>query len=626
MSASPPTNPAAASKLEVRLLYLEDQRPEEERTLEALARRGIEPHADIVHDLQAFETRLGAGEYEVILAAGTDALAALGLLRKLRKLLPFILISGDPDEEAAVDALRKGATDLVDRDRLARLAPAVCRALEEKMLRDARTQAEAALRSANQVLTALIRCAPLPIGVIDRAGTVNVWNPAAEEVLGWKKEEVLSRRLNDVLGPDEALTAALLRSPDQGGLRGAELRQRRRDGATLDLRVFSAPLRDEDNRRQGIIGMFTDVTEMNLILEAYRESRERFQSAFLYAPNGMALTDLEGRFLRVNPAFSRMFGYGEAELRSMTWTDLVHPDDRAAPHAPEEAAAQREIRMLCRSGCVLHVLWSMSAVRDAAAAPLYNISQLIDFTRIRKADEKARQYAADLERSNSDLQHFAYVASHDLQEPLRMIRGFLELLAKRYRGQLDESADEYIGYAVDGAVRMQNLIRGLLAYSRVGTQGKSFAPVKLEDTLAQALLNLQLSLAESGAEVSHGELPVVRGDDTQLAQLFQNLVGNAIKFRSENPPQITIAAADKRDVWEIAVADNGIGFNPEHANRIFQMFQRLHGPTRYPGTGIGLALCKRIVERHGGCIWVKSEPAKGSTFCFTLPKEAAPNG
>jgi signal transduction histidine kinase len=225
----------------------------------------------------------------------------------------------------------------------------------------------------------------------------------------------------------------------------------------------------------------------------------------------------------------------------------------------------------------------------------------------------------ELERSNSELQQFAYVASHDLQEPLRMISSYVQLLERRYKDKLDDDADEFISYAVDGAKRMQGLITDLLQLSRLGTRETSLAAVDCEAVLDQALANLQASIAECCAQVTHGPLPTVRADSTQLIQLFQNLVGNALKFRGTETQNIHVSAEPKNGKWLFSVRDNGIGINPEHSDRIFGIFQRLHGRGEYPGTGIGLAICKKIVEGHGGQIWVDSEPGKGATFFFTLP-------
>lgn len=200
-----------------------------------------------------------------------------------------------------------------------------------------------------------------------------------------------------------------------------------------------------------------------------------------------------------------------------------------------------------------------------------------------------------------------------------MVASYVQLLARRYEGQLDERADQYIGFAVDGALRMQSLINDLLAYSRVGTQGREFATVDLENVLRTTLQNLQVTLTESGATVTHDPLPEVWGDEAQLVQLFQNLIGNAIKFRRDEPPRAQVSVAREGDLWRICVADNGIGIESQYLERIFAIFQRLHGRRLYPGTGIGLAICRRIVERHGGRITAASEPGQGSTFCLTLP-------
>jgi light-regulated signal transduction histidine kinase (bacteriophytochrome) len=231
------------------------------------------------------------------------------------------------------------------------------------------------------------------------------------------------------------------------------------------------------------------------------------------------------------------------------------------------------------------------------------------------------ELAQELARSNADLEHFAYAASHDLQEPLRMVSSYVQLLARRYQGELDADADEFIAFAVDGAKRMQLLINDLLAYSRVGTRGKEFGPTDCEVVLQQALANLRVAIKENAAVVTHGPLPTLKADDSQLVQLLQNLIGNAIKFRNENAPEIHISAdcVDDESNWLFSVRDNGIGIAPQYAERIFVIFQRLHTREEHPGTGIGLAICKKIVERHGGRIWVESEPGKGSKFCFTLP-------
>jgi light-regulated signal transduction histidine kinase (bacteriophytochrome) len=251
----------------------------------------------------------------------------------------------------------------------------------------------------------------------------------------------------------------------------------------------------------------------------------------------------------------------------------------------------------------------LSALGSQAATAIHN-AQL---------HEQIQAQAAKLSRSNAELEQFAYVASHDLQEPLRMVRGYTSLLARRYQGKLDKQADEFIAYATDGANRMQGLIQDLLSYSRVGTKSKQFARIDCEAVIAQTLTALQVAIQESGARVMRDQLPIVMGDETQLGQLFQNLIGNALKYRNSRAPEVHISCAQKAGEWVFAVKDNGIGIDPQYHERIFLIFQRLHGKAEYPGTGIGLAVCKKIVERHGGKIWVESELGRGATFIFALP-------
>jgi signal transduction histidine kinase len=245
---------------------------------------------------------------------------------------------------------------------------------------------------------------------------------------------------------------------------------------------------------------------------------------------------------------------------------------------------------------------------------------------LKKLNEELEQRVADrtldLKRSNEDLEQFAYVASHDLQEPLRMVTNYLQLLQERYKGRLDQNADDFIGFAREGAERMQVLITDLLQYSRVGTKPKEFRPAETDKVLKDSLSNLKVAIDETRAKITHDPLPIVVGDPIQLTQLFQNLIGNAIKFHGEQPPAIHVSAAQKDGVWEFSVRDNGIGIAAKDFERIFIIFQRLHARKKYAGTGIGLAVCKKIVERHGGRIWVASEPGKGTTFYFSIPAKA----
>ncbi len=246
---------------------------------------------------------------------------------------------------------------------------------------------------------------------------------------------------------------------------------------------------------------------------------------------------------------------------------------------------------------------------------------LLRNSELAQAREAIEEKAQELTRSNDELEQFAYVVSHDLQEPLRMVESYLRLIEKRYAGKLDEAGHEFIAFAVDGAKRMQTLIHDLITYSRVGTRGKAFSATDLESVLADALANLKIALEECGGKVTHDALPSLSADPTQLLQLFQNLIGNAIKFRrADTSPAIHVSAEKQGAKWLFGIRDNGIGIDPQFFDRIFVVFQRLHERHDYPGTGIGLAVCKKIVERHGGRIWVESKPGEGTTFFFTIPE------
>ncbi len=327
----------------------------------------------------------------------------------------------------------------------------------------------------------------------------------------------------------------------------------------------------------------------------------------------------------------RAHGFEPAQAIIMTDTGKTFMDHARATvaamenHVAQQMALRQATAKRTRDLAVLIGLASGALTIIVCMSFAYMMRRLL-----RDEAQAARllfQRTEELARSNHDLEQFAYVASHDLQEPLRAVAGPLQLLQRRYEGQLDARADEFIGHAVDGATRMQTLIDDLLSYSRVGRLDDPRAPVQSAHALELALKNLSLVIQESGAEVTHDGLPVVLGISTQLALLFQNLVANAIKFRrTDRPPRIHIRAERAGDEWRFSVADNGIGIAEQYFERIFVIFQRLHTRRDYPGTGLGLALCKRIVEHHGGKIWLQSTPGEGTTFFFTLPRAAGAVG
>jgi len=370
-----------------------------------------------------------------------------------------------------------------------------------------------------------------------------------------------------------------------------------------------------------LVKMRQRVAELEVLEVELKQSEELFRMLFYSSPIGIYIVQ-KGHFRLVGHQLAEITGYSEDELIGTPSLNLVLTEDRnavrenAVKMLKGERSLAYEFRMVTKRA---ESKWVMETV-----APVFyqqkraTLGNLMDITKRKQAEEKLQQITAEMQRSNTELEQFAYVISHDLQEPLRMVSSYTQLLAKRYHSKLDADADEFIAYAVDGAKRMQALLNDLLDFSRVGTSGKPFNLTNCEDILKQAMDNLQITIEESGALVSHDPLSIIMADEGQLVQLFQNLIGNAIKFRGQEPPRLHVSAYRRHNVWVFSVRDNGIGIEPQHAQKIFEIFRRLHTKEEYPGTGMGLAICKKIVERHGGHIWVQSQPGEGSTFYFTI--------
>jgi PAS domain S-box-containing protein len=343
--------------------------------------------------------------------------------------------------------------------------------------------------------------------------------------------------------------------------------------------------------------------------------------------DGIISIDELGNVQSFNQAAERIFGYKPAQVIGQN-VKLLMPEPYHSEHdgylgnylrtgVAKIIGIGREVTGRRSDGTTFPMELAVSAFNFGSARYFTGIVR--EISERKRAELELREAFEELSRSNLDLEQFAYVASHDLQEPLRAVTGCVQVLQKRYQGQLDQRADELIAHAVDGVARMQTLIEDLLTYSRVGTRGQAFEACDCNLIVATTLDNLAAAIEESGAAITSGDLPVVQGDAGQLAQLFQNLIGNAIKFRGPEPPRVQVRAEQVGAAWRFSVEDNGIGMAPEYFERIFIIFQRLHTRTEYPGTGLGLAISKKIVERHGGQISVESEPGRGTTFYFTIP-------
>ena len=401
-------------------------------------------------------------------------------------------------------------------------------------------------------------------------------------------------------------------------------------GGEFDVEANTEILLDSAGMSAGLVITARDVTERKLMQEALRLSEEKLRTMFESMRDGIVLTDVAGIIIEVNEAAIRMHGHTDkSAMVGRHGIELVaeRDHDRVLESAAKQTKGESpkelsETHTLVRAdGTEFESESSRSVLRDSAGKVVGFIAAERDVTERKLMQEKLQNALEELKRSNTELQQFAYVASHDMQEPLRMVSSYLTLLARRYKGKLESDGDEFIEFAVDGANRMQGLIEALLLYSRVNTRGQPPEPTECEDVLKQTLNNLQVAIEEKDAEVTHDPLPGIMADRIQMVQLFQNLIGNGIKFQAEGQrPHVHVSAEDAEDDWLFSFRDNGIGIDPQFNERIFTIFQRLQARGEYPGTGIGLSVCKRIVERHGGRIWVESEAGKGATFKFTLPK------
>jgi PAS domain S-box-containing protein len=364
------------------------------------------------------------------------------------------------------------------------------------------------------------------------------------------------------------------------------------------------------------------------LLRQAEAAEAKFRGLLESAPDSVVIVGSAGRIEIVNRQTELLFGYARAEMLGQP-VELLMPvrfqrhherqrDEFIGDPHTRPMGVGLELYGRRKDGTEFPVEISLSPMRTDGQLLITAIVR--DTTERKASEEQLKATAADLARSNAELEQFAYVASHDLQEPLRMVASYTQLLKRRYHGQLDSDADEFIEFAVDGARRMQDLINDLLAYSRVGTRALQFAPTDTGQLVDQVTADLAAAIADSGGRIEHADLPVVLADATQLRQLFQNLLANAIKFHGERTPAVHITAQLDGNMWTFAVRDNGIGIEPQYLDRVFVLFQRLHTRAEYPGTGIGLSICKKIVERHGGRIWIESVPGEGTTFRFTLPK------
>jgi len=504
----------------------------------------------------------------------------------------------------------------------------------ENELRAEQEKSERQLTQMNAILNQMTE----GLVIFDQHGNLLDMNPAALETHGFDSVETLRKHLNELTEIFELFDLQGRQLPVEEWPIGRvlngetidsyEVRVRRLDtGKSWFASYGGTSIRDQNGNLLLTIVTLRDITEHKLADEQLLEKEERLRIALEAADLGVWDLDVENDAAHRSLRHDQIFGYDELQPQWGLEIMLRHvlPEDRpiaqeAHRRAAETGVLSYEVRVQWPDGSIHWISPHGRMHYDSEGRPSRITGVVADVTERKQAEEERERLIEDLARSNRELEQFAYIASHDLQTPLRTISSFVNLLARRYQGKLGPEADEYISYAVEGAARMRHLIHDVLEYSRVGSQGKAIQPTDCRAVFDQALANLREEIVESGAKITSDDLPAIPADYSQAVQLFSNLLGNAIKYRKkEEPPRIHISAEQRENDWLFSVRDNGIGFEQQYADRIFQVFQRLHAVGEYPGTGIGLAICKKIVERHGGEIWLESAPGEGTTFFFTFP-------
>jgi PAS domain S-box-containing protein len=461
------------------------------------------------------------------------------------------------------------------------------------------------------------------IFMMDPRGQILSWNAGAERIKGYRADEIIGQNfscffpLEDIERgrPEEILrlTSAAGRHEEQG-------MRVRKDGSRFLASLTFTALHDQAGDLRGFSEFSHDRTES-------KESAAKYRGLLEAAPDAMVVVNQAGVIVLVNVQAEKQFGYRRDELVGRKLTNII-PEGFAerliadAARSTAEALAQQigmgiELSGRRRDGTAFPIEIMLSPLQSAEG--ILVTAAIRNITARKKSEQELAVANQVLEESNLELKQFAYIASHDLQTPLRSIAGFIQLLQQEYEGKLDEQAQDWILRTVGAVEHMQTLIRDLLSYSCVENRSKPFTQIPFLDIVNDALILLESSIHDSGGQVACDKLPIVMGDRSQLVQLMQNLIGNGLAYRSDKPPHIHISAKRRGKDWLFSVSDNGIGIDPKHYEQIFEIFKRLHNQKDKPGTGIGLAVCRRVVNRHGGQIWVESDPGHGSTFHFTIP-------
>ncbi len=481
-----------------------------------------------------------------------------------------------------------------------------------------RIKAEKALNESEKKYRDIIELANEGIMIADTSGRINFVNAKMAEMLGYSPEELIGTDATSFVDKNDLeLGQQKIENRKKGIQESYEIRYTRKSGEELWCLISATPMYDNNGLHIGNMTMQADITERKLAEEALIDSEKKYSSIVETANEGIMIGNPSGIITYVNPKMEEMLGYSKEELLGTDGLFLIDKNElKIATKQIEDRKIgikeEYERKFIRKNGEEIWTIVSATPMQDTNGIQTGNLSMITDITKLKIAMD-------GLMRSNQELERFAYVSSHDLQEPLRMVTLYSQLLEKRYKDSLDSDADDFIEYIVDNAKRMKYLIDDLLEYSRVTSQTREFENIDLEKVLENILSNLSILIIENNVDVTHDPLPTIFADKNQMMQVLENLITNAIKFRGEKPPKIDISAKKGKKEWIFSVKDNGIGISPKHQEQIFEVFKRLHTREEYPGTGIGLSIVQKIIERHGGRIWLESELGKGSTFYFTIP-------
>lgn len=467
------------------------------------------------------------------------------------------------------------------------------------------------------------------IFMLDPQGTVMTWNEGAERINGYSAQEIIGKNFSCFFCPEDREKGKPQRELEmamENGRYEEEGLRVRKDGSQFWANIIITALYDESRQLTGFAKVTRDVTERK---QAMRNLQEQADLLDL-ANDAIVVRNLDSAIVYWNLGAKKMYGYTKEQAEGIISHDLFKtefpkPCSEIIQDILTKGRWDGELIHYTQAGQRIIVESRQTLKIGSEGQPIGILEINTDITKRKEAEQK-QSALAEMERVNAELEQFASVASHDLQEPLRAVAGCLQILEKTYKGRLDDNADELIHHAIEGAKRMRTLINDLLALSRVDREEFAISTTELPKVLDQVKTDLSAAIKESKATITYSNLPALPANQTLLALLFQNLIGNAIKFRGSSPPQILINAHRNNGQWLFSITDNGIGFEQMYAERIFQPFKRLHTKDEYPGSGIGLPICKRIIERHGGKIWAESQPGKGTTFHFTIAERRGNNG